>query len=216
MKKMTLIIILSIFTYSYSQESDVDTSKALEGRNALLFSIENLSLSSFNSGIGWKHWSSNSLAIIGNITVMYSKDKKESTDVLMGNESSQMQFAISFGAEKHIRFIDKISPYFAGRFGFGYESIESKVIPSNRLYYFDLSYYENESKSKLLSLSLDISFGIEYYLTDNISISGQYNLGGRYKFGEEKIVSTIVEDTRDISNINIGISSSSFIISIYL
>jgi len=134
MKKMTLIIILSIFTYSYSQESDVDTSKVLKGRNALLFSIENLSLSSLNGGIGWKHWSSNSMAIIGNITVMYSKDKKESTDVLMGNESSQMQFAISFGAEKHIRFTDKISPYFAGRFGFGYESIESKVIPFNTNY----------------------------------------------------------------------------------
>ena len=84
------------------------------------------------------------------------------------------------------------------------------------LFYYDLSYYENESKSTLVSLSLDFSFGIEYFLTDNISISGQYNLGGHYKFGEEKVVSTIVEDTRDISNIDIGISSSSFIISIYL
>jgi hypothetical protein len=216
MKKTTLIIILFFITYSYSQDSDVDTSKALKGKNALLFSIENLSLGSFNGGIGWKHWSSNSLAIISNITVIYSKDKKESTNVLMGYESSQKQFAISLRAEKHIRFINKLSPYIAGRFGFGYESIESKVIPSNTLFYYDLSYYENESKSTSVSLSLDFSFGIEYFLTDNIAISGQYNIGGHYKFGEEKVVSTIVEDTRDISNIDIGISSSSFIISIYL
>ena len=83
MKKMTLIIILSIFTYSYSQENDVDTSKVLKGRNALLFSIENLSLRYFNSGIGWKHWSSNIMAIIGNITVMYSKYKNVWPKILL-------------------------------------------------------------------------------------------------------------------------------------
>ena len=112
---------------------------------------------------------------------------------------------------------NRLSPYWGGLIGASYERVEHKVIYNDDYnYYFFRSRYQNETKSTLFNLSLHLILGVEYFIKNNISIEGQYKLGGNYGFGKEKTVSNILDADQNISKINLGIWSSSIILSIYL
>ena len=219
MKKACLIpSIIAVLTASlFSQNIQEEKTNELKRKNALLFSFDGLKLSSFNGGFGWKKWTSNSRAVVGKFKILLSKDKEERTEALSGSESSQISFELTFGVEKHLSTVNRLSPYLGGQIGIGYEESDNKIIPSEALSYYRFNEgYRNESERRLISFSLQIILGIEYYLKKNISLSGQYSFGGYYGFGKEKTVSNIVDGEQDISKIHLGIRSSSLILSIYL
>lgn len=219
MRKACLIpSIIAVLTASlFSQDIEGEKTNELNRKNALLFNFDGLKLGSFNGGFGWKKWTSNSRAVVGKFKIVLSRDKEERTQALSGSESSQIGLELTFGVEKHLNNVNRLSPYLGGQVGIGYEELENKIIPNEALSYYRFDEgYKNESERKLISISLQIILGIEYYLKKNISLSGQYSIGGYYGFGTEKTVSNIVDGKQDISKIHFGIWSSSLILLIYL
>jgi len=218
MKKIFLIMVIVAFHASLlSQDAEEKKTDNIKGKNAILFNFDGFNLNSFNGGFGWKKWISNSIAVNSKFKILLSKEEKERTDELSGSESRQKSFELTFGIEKHLQKNNKLSPYIGGQLGVSYEEINNKIIPNKALYYsrFDDS-YKNESERKLLSMTIQIIFGIEYYLKENISLSGQYSFGSCFGVGEEKTVTNIVDGIQDISKTRFGIGSSSLILSIYL
>jgi hypothetical protein len=216
MYKLSFILIFLIVSLSFAQVEDSLRINDNESKTAILFELNNLNLNTFKGGIGLKCWGAGQTAYIGKINFSVNKDKKEKSNRLMGEENSEILVGADFGIEKHFDFFNNISPYLGIMLGVGFEKIKTKTILSESTFYFFYpSYYNNEIKTTLISLSLELNFGIEYFLNHNISITGQYSLGVFYKFGKEEIVSNIVEESREISELNTGISSSSLILSVY-
>jgi len=216
MKRLIFILIILMESSLFSQFLDTLETSNYTGGKAVLFDLNKLSLDTFQGGIGFKYWISNRKAYTGNIKLSVIKDEKDKSKQLMGEESSEIFIGVDFGIEKHIAFVNRISPYYGLTIGSGFEKINNKVTPGESTYFLGYpSYYNNDMETSLVSFTFQFNLGVEYFIHNNISLDGQYSLGGIYKYGEEKIVSNIVEDSRHITELNAGISSSSLILSIY-
>ena len=217
MNRLIFVLIILMGSLLFAQVSDTLETNNYKGKKAILFDFNNFSLDTFRGGIGLKYWTSNRTAYAGKIKLSVIKDEKEKSEQLMGEESNEILIGVDFGIEKHIAFMDRISPYYGGTIGAGFEKVNNKVTLGETIDSFRYpSYYNNETETSLISFTLLFNFGIEFFVHKSISLAGQYSFGGFYKFGEEKIVSNIVEDSRQITQLNTGISSSSLILSIYL
>ncbi|NQT61881.1 MAG: hypothetical protein HQ556_02885 [Candidatus Marinimicrobia bacterium] len=216
MKRLIFILIILMESSLFSQFLDTLETSNYTGEKAVLFEFNNLRLDTFQGGIGFKYWISKRKAYTGNIKLSVIKDEKDKSEQLMGEESSEIFIGVNFGIEKHIAFINRISPYYGLTLGSGFEKINNKVTRGESTYFLWYpSYYNNDVETSLLSFTFQFNLGVEYFIHNYISLEGQYSLGGFYKYGEEKIVSNIVEDSRHITELNVGISSSSLILSIY-
>lgn len=216
MKRLIFILIILLESSLFSQFLDTLETSNYTGKKAVLFELNNLRLATFQGGIGFKYWISNRKAYTGNIKLSVIKDEKDKSEQLMGEESSEIFIGVNFGIEKHIAYINRISPYYGLTLGSGFEKIKNKVTRGESTYFLWYpSYYNNGVETSLLSFTFQLNLGVEYFIHNNISLEGQYSLGGSYRYGEEKIVSNIIEDSRHIAELNAGISSSSLILSIY-
>lgn len=211
MKKRILFCIAML---PFSLLAQTTRNDSLESKNAILFSFNGLNLDAFDNGIGWKRWLSDKVAINSKLEVLISKDKKESSDALNGSENTSYSFELTFGLERHFQKVNSLSPYVGGQLGIGYEQIENKIIPMEFDFLGPDYLYDIETKSG--SVSLQVLLGVEYYLKKNISLCGQYSIGGDYGFGNEKTNSITANDKQDISELHFGIRSSSLILAIYL
>ncbi len=216
MNRLIFVLIVLMGSLVFAQVPDTLETNNYKGKKAILFNINNFSLDMFRGGIGFKYWTSNLTVYTGKIKLSVIKDEKEKSEQLMGEESGEVLIGVDFDIENHIAFKNRISPYFGVTIGAGFEKIYNKVTLGESTYFFMYpSYFNNETETSLISFTLRFNLGIEFFIHENISLAGQYSLGGFYKFGEEKIVSNIVEDRRQITELNTGISSSSLILSIY-
>ncbi len=218
MKKTALMIVLLLIpSLLFSQESQRFNPDKLRNKNAILFSIDGFKLGSVNGGLGWKKWTAGNLILFTTFKINYSKEIKEKTNALSGIENHHTSFGATFGLLKHLNLKNKLLPYFGGQLGGGYEQTEHKTIPNDELFsYFYRATYSNETKRKLTTISLHLIFGVEYFVKNNISIEGQYRFGGNYGFGNDKTISNLVDGDQDVTKTELGIWSSSIILSIYL
>jgi hypothetical protein len=216
-KTLIMAIILFIHLQLLAQEKQINQSKNFKNKKAVLFSLDGFNLGTINGGVGFKIWTSNNAFFFSSLHTSYTKEEREKNSEGNGSENSRQSFGVSLGLMKQLKFKNKLLPYFGTIVGAGYEQTENKVIPNEDLYdYFYRLQYKNESKRTLVSVSLHLIFGVEYFIKDNISLEGQYKLGGNYGWGKEKTLSTVIEAEQDISKLNVGIWSSSIILSIYL
>ncbi|HDL17539.1 MAG TPA: hypothetical protein ENH29_00625 [Bacteroidetes bacterium] len=218
MKKTFLIVVmLLIHSLLFSQEAKRFNIDNLKNRNAILFSFDGFNLGSINGGIGWKKWTTKNIKMYSTFKVNYVKDTKEKTSAVKGVENRLLSFGATFGLMKHLALKNRLAPYFGGMLGADYEKTGNKLIPNDKLFsYFYRANYKNETKRTSTIISLYMILGIECFVTGNISIEGQYKFGGNYGFGKEKTISNIVDTEQNVSSINLGIWSSSIILSIYL
>jgi opacity protein-like surface antigen len=213
MKKLILLCLVFLPFSLFSQTTQNDS---LKFNNAILFNFNGLNLNAFDNGFGLKKWLSDNIALNGKMKISVHKDEKERTDALNGSEDYQNSFELTVGLERHFGRIYSLSPYIGGQLGYGYERIENKIIPNTAFSFLGPSTYLYELEIRSSSVSLQMVVGVEYFLRKNISLSGQYSIGGFYSFGTEKTVSTTVDDKQDISEWHLGISNSALILSIYL
>ena len=201
----------------FSQEKPEIKNDDLISKNALIFTFNGFHLNSVNGGIGWKKWTKENMAISATLQVMASREQKEAGQELTGAEVTQINIQLTGGVERRFLIRNRLSPYIGGLFGLGYDKLVNKIKPSERLSWsmFD-SEYRSETKTTLFYFSVYFVLGVEYFFRNNLSLSGQYQVGGDYNFGEEKNISTVVEEKRDISRLNLGVWSSSLMLSIYL
>lgn len=213
MKKIFLIPAIFISISLYAQENSgsiIDRT----GMRALLFNVNEFNLTLFNGGIGLKEWTSNKAVSLGMIRGSFSKTKKDKTDNLSGSESSSISGGFKLGREIHFKLEDNLTPYVSFALSFDYEKTKNKIDSYRRYDLFGAPTLSEEVQTEAFAIVLELSLGMEYFIADNISIAGQYNLAALYKAGEEKI-KTYYEDKRNFSDLKIGIASSSFILSLY-
>lgn len=212
---VTLLISLCA-SLLFSQEMTEIKNEDLINRNALIFNFNGFNLNSMNGAIGWKKWTRANKSVGAALQIMFSNEEKDAGQELTGAELTQIDLQLYGHIEKRFPIHHRLSPYLGGRFGLGYENLVNKIKPSERLTWFMFdSDYHSETKTSLIYFSAYFVVGVEYFFRNNLSLSGQYQLGGDYRFGEEKNISTVVEEIRDISRINIGVWSSSLMLSIY-
>lgn len=216
-RSIGIIFVLFLYSLSFSQEAVTIKTGDSKLKQGILFGINGLNLRSFNGGFGYRKWLSDKFTMDTGFNINFSRDKRSETDELSGSEDSHNYFEIELGFLKHLKIDHRLSPYFGGQFGVGYEKTSHRIIPGRiaARYGFPSPPYKNEIVRRLTKLSLYISFGLEYFLNNHVSIAGQYNLGSYYGFGKEKTISNIYDEEQDLSEMTFGVNSSSLILSIY-
>lgn len=214
-----LFICLLIFfsaSWLFSQELPELKNEDLINKNALIFNFNGFNLNSLNGAIGWKKWTKENESASVALQIMVSKEEKDAGQEVNGAEITQMDLQLAGSIAKRFPIEHRLSPYLGGRFGIGLEKLINIIKPSERLSwsFFD-SEYRSETQSTLYYVAAYFVVGVEYFFRNNLSLSGQYQMGGDFRWGEEKTISTVVEEMRDISQLNLGIWSSSLMLSIY-
>lgn len=218
MKKILFVFISLSLIKTILFAQNLDSIKINDGqfKNAILFDFNNLSLNSFQGGIGYKYWTSDQNAFISKLKFLMADYKKDKTESLLGEENNDFSIGIDLGLENHFKKYKELSPYIGFIIGGDFNKVSRKTISDQETYDFMFPFQpKNEVKTESISIGLELFFGIEYFINKNISFAGQYNIGTQFKFGEEKILSNTVDDVRDINEFRIGISSSSLILAIY-
>jgi hypothetical protein len=200
-----------MITASAAAQNYKPDSSESQHQKALLFSINEFRLDSFNGGIGFKYWISDGFAQIVTINGSYSKTEREQTETLTGNTDKNVGYGASMGIEKHWAITKDISPYVGASIGVAYEDKNEKVNSANYLG----ALYTNERITSSTSVSLNISFGVEVFLAEHISLAGQYNLGAVHKSGEEEYKTPYSATKMKISELTVRISSGGLILAVY-
>ncbi len=209
MKKHLCLFAVVIFLLISALPAQDTPDLKVEGKKGILFTFNGLNLNEYDGGFGLKYYTSERLALIAGLDLAYIHDKKEAVISNAGNDSKRITTGLIFGLEKHFKNVHRVSPYIGAVVEIGY------------FYYSHKYLYENnnpiniqETITSRLFLSPQFNFGLEYFFTDNISLAGQYTLGGSYSSGEEKRKSE-TEVTRDISGITFDIRTSALILCLY-
>ncbi|MCX6151349.1 MAG: hypothetical protein NTX22_12535 [Ignavibacteriales bacterium] len=207
----TKIILFLILAATIAAQDNKTEVASMRNKQSLLFSINEFRLESFNGGFGFKFWALDDFALLGKINYSYSKAERDKTAKLTGNIDENMSYGASIGIEKHISMAKNISPYIGVSFTAGFEDKNEKVNSANYLG----AIYTNEQKTLSKSISVNLSFGVEYFLTESVSLAGQYNFGAVFNSGEEEYKTPYSATKMDVSDFKIGISSGALIVAVY-
>ena len=198
-------------TASAAAQNEKPDSSETQHRRGVLFSINEFRLDSFNGGVGFKYWVSDGFAQVTTINGSYSKAEREQTTTLTGNIDKDIVYGASMGIEKHWGITRDISPYLGASIGVGFEDKSEKV--NSAVYLGTLS--TNERITSTTSVFVNLSFGVEVFLAEHVSLAGEYNLGGVKKSGEEEYKTPYSSTKMNISELTVGISSGGLTLAVY-
>lgn len=217
MKRLYFTLLISLCTsLLFSQEMPTIKNEDLINKNALMFTFNGFNLNSMNSAIGWKKWTRANKSVGAALQIMASKELKDAGQEVNGAEITQIDLQLYGDTQRRFPIHQRISPYLGGRFGIGLEKLINKIKPSERLSFpWWEAEYRSETQTTLYYVAAYFVVGVEYFFRNNLSLSGQYQVGGDFRWGEEKNISTVVEEIRDISRLNLGVWSSSLMVSVY-
>ncbi len=198
MKSITILIILiSLQSLSIAQENS--NYKTI----ALSFNFNGLNLSSYYGGVGGRWWISESTVLTGSIGGSISEREYEETENTDKGLDKSKYINIGFGMENHFTASDDLSLYLSTRLSFGY----------NDSYYRATTYYF-EGTENFYSYNLGFGLGVEYWLFERMSFSGQHLFNAYYGTGERKSQST-EEMVQNTKGYGLSFGTTSIILSIY-
>lgn len=203
---LLLVLCLTLTVPAFADDMMDEIVSARDGKKALLFSFNGMNLSSFDGGIGAKWWMSGSTALLGTVLLGNRGYENKATEERWGNESTDLAVGLSLGIEKHMTHFGRFSPYIGGSIGYVYGYRLTESIPptgSDR--------QRDTRKRESNSLSVGVLFGVECFLTKNLSVGGQYELAGAYTSGQEEAFGEV----RDYNEHRLGIGSSQVALAIY-
>ena len=191
---ISLLLVLSIFVFP--QDKNYKTT-------ALSFSFNGFNLSSYYGGVGGRYWVSESTVLNASVGGLISEREYEETENLDNSLEKSKYLSIGIGMENHIMDVDNLSPYFSSRISFGISD-----------QYYRSVYGRSEQIDKTYSYNLDLGFGVEYWLIDRISLSGQHLFNIRYETGQ-RTVNNSNPETQDVKGFGVGFGTTSIMLSIY-
>lgn len=197
MKKLicfSLFFVLSIFVFP--QDKNYKTT-------ALSFSFNGLNLSSYYGGVGARFWTTDSNVFNVSIGGSYSQKEYQATENLEEGLEKNSAITLGIGFESHYPISDNLSPYL---------SFRGSYTMYNR--YYRPGYDDYESKDKYNSFGFDFGLGVEYWIVDRISLSGQHLFNLHIDNGERTVGGT-ENETQDLNGFGVGFGTTSIMLSIY-
>jgi len=171
--------------------------------NALSFSFNGLNLGSYHGGVGGRHWISKSTVINASIGgTIYERKYDETATLDKGLEKTKSLY-VGIGLENHLESSNDFSPFVSYRFEYGFNDR-----------YYRGAYSTNENRDRTNSLNIDFGLGVEYWILNRISLSGQHLFNARYEFGERSTGGT-PNEIQKIKGFQTGLGTTSIILSIY-
>jgi len=152
-----------------------------EGKKALTFSIDGFVL---GGGLGGTFWVDNHHAI----RVLFSGQYRRSRNLTDQTNESRLDVSGTVYLDRHFAFDRGLSPYVGVGGGLQYT-------------YYEGTYYTQPSR--YLYVTLPVLLGVEYWITDVISLSGEQYIKLRFGVGRT---------SRELSAIT---STSSLLLSVY-
>lgn len=200
---LLIIVLLTVPVFGQKEDKPYKTT-------ALNFEANFISLSSVYGGIGGKTWLSDSYTLVASVGGRYSSSTIDAAGNITKSEQTRTSVILNFGFEKHFQMADNISPYLSARFSGSYD--RNTLLPSR-----DTTYSQDdikESKESTYGVGLNIGFGVELWLTNRISLSGQHLFSANYSWGTSVSLNADSPD-RDKSSFRINSGTSAIILAIY-
>jgi opacity protein-like surface antigen len=208
MKKVAILFTILIIVGSISFGQDIAPGPSA-GSKGMLFSfsgLANLGAGKYEGGFGAKLYLSDYMAVRGMVQFALSSTKTPAGSGVgqADGSTSDNTFGLGGAIELHLTK-SRISPYFGGGIIFSTRSTESKA-PGTALYQ---TTYKNTNGST--SIGIGALLGIEYYVTNGVSLSAEYQLGFISTSEKDEEIST--PNTPKVTNkggssSSIGISNS--------
>jgi len=201
-----ILFILSLTTYGNSEDSP-DTSNVNVFQDfSLQFQVRLLELSSFQGGlISFKYHFNDHIAFRTGVNLSFdNSDSEEVRDVIFEDstiftsKSKNDDFTITIPAQ----FLYYINPDSEVKVFLGLGPSITYMINNDRT--TDYNYSDNyhgtiliESKSKYYSIGLSSAYGVEWFFTDNMSLTGEYGFSFSYYYRETNIDRMRIFQDRD-------------------
>ena len=170
---------------------------------ALSFSFNGLNLGSYNGGVGGRRWISNSTVVNASIGGSIYERKYDKTATLDNGLEKSKSLYVGIGVENHLESSNDFSPFVSYRFEYGFHN-----------QFYRSAFGSNEQRESTSSININVGFGVEYWILDRVSLSGQHLFNARYEFGERSTGGT-PNEIQKIKGFQAGSGITSMILSIY-
>jgi hypothetical protein len=211
--RVVLVLLLvtghGLAAQEYSPQEETSTAR----KGAICFSFNGLVLRGFEGGIGVKSWVSSRTALVAGVEFYHTSIDEEYEDDTnrLDREMTRTLTGVSLGFQRHSRVGSKLSPYVGFDLGTG-----MLYARSSYMYPEDSDLGEYERTRDEYYVSGNVSLGIEYFIANDISLSGQHSFEVSYSFGTEQAGYGGDDGEAELSGLSIGLGTSQLILSIYL
>jgi len=193
-RSFIIILYLPIFLLA-QEESNYKTI-------ALSFNFNGLNLSTYYGGVGGRLWISESTVLNASIGGSISEREYEQTEMTDNGLEKSKYLNIGFGMENHFPAADDISLYLSTRLSFGL---------NDQYYRSPISDYE--STNRFYSYMFGFGLGVEYWIFNRMSLSGQHLFNAYYENGENNNPGN--EEPINTKGYGVSFGTTSIMLSIY-
>jgi len=202
---VVLMLLVLVCTPVVAQDGSDAKYGQRDGSGALLFLFDELNLSAFGGGFGGKYWLSDLWAM--NASVRFRLDGRNTDEDGPGtNDFTQSSVGFSTAIERHI-LRARLSPYVGMGIGYMYTYRKNSRANPN---------YSAEDRTRTHEASLGLDLGVEFWLSRNFSLAGQYSLAARYMTQKNRQNSTTLatrESATDQWTTSVG--AGSLVLAVY-
>ena len=199
MKKNIGLILILFSIYTFGQNENLKT-------KALTFSFNGLNLNQFYGGIGGKVWLDDYFSLNANIGFNSRNSSNAGNELRTDGKDRSKTILFGVGLEKHFQGLENIEPYWMGRIEGSYT--DRDYDPSVPIEYQS---WGNRTISR--TISVESGMGVEYWVTDKISLAGQHLFRFYYTTGNSRDYET--NSTQKIITRGFDTGTSSLILAIY-
>ncbi len=173
---------------------------------ALSFGFNGLSLSGYDGGVGGKLWLSNARALTMSLDGSLFSRTTEGDSSRTDDKSSSSEIRLNAGIEQHADIGQGFSPFLAAGLSLGYIRSRNSYGSIANPYVYGSHY---------TSFGAVAGLGLEYWITPRVSFAGLQRLSADYRIGKA-YDGPKGSAERDSYEIQMGLGSTSLILSIYL
>lgn len=200
---------------AFGQDATEEEPPLLRGSNrALSFSFDELRLDGVDGGVGARWYVGQNTAIRGTLRL----GVESTEDVIEGTSDTGrngVTVGTTFMVEFHTRSFRRVSPYLGSGFGIGIDAYSQ-----TRDFDGTNEFRQQRVKGSTLHFTVNAALGMEVFLTRSVSLAGEHLFEAVVDSGDEEYKDypregQVVITNRDIRRFDLGIGTSSLILSVY-
>ena len=207
---LTLFVVLAIpVGFLSAQEIKPQTGA---GSKAVLFEfsgLSNLGVAPFHGGIGLKYYLAPMMALRGSIGIGYYSKTTKGAPGSTDEKQSTTEIPIGAGLEYHVLNAKNVSMYLGGELGVGLSSAStSESVPVGNP--------ERSTSASTTTFGIGGILGVEYFVSQSMSVAGEYRLGFSTSSGSVEAKSGGVSVKTDLpTETRFGTGTATLTVAIY-